>query len=511
MARRMQIQETSLFIASPGDTVDARNRVREAVERVNRLVGRPNRIIVNAIGWEDIPSGRAKRAQDRINPYVKRADIFVGILNKRFGSPTGIAESGTKEEYLLITKRWKHERPRPEVMMYFKKLPVSDLSRPTRQLTKVLRFKQQISKTDLYHEFTNIKQLGEMVEDAIAKWIYGVGQKQERSAKIGPERLAAADLDFLASAVRDNQLAVVKLSTRTADRATKRLKQHGLLKLIDKTYKPSNSTEGFLSIVKHLNNEKNYRALLQSEYYQGMLQSCLPSLVESRFHCKPSNEDTFFLRLIAQISPSAADFLLFGDTELYDNLAEHAKSIGKEEISQKMIRDNIAYSALLCYTNDSENGRILDRIGNRDIAGQIIKLQLAVAYANEKAFEALVAKPLMRVKLLGSIEKGQMVTGGHDLLLNQGVIMMHLNQPELAIDSFDRVINSNANAKIRGAAFNNRGPLLRDRGKLPEALQALEQAAELDPDRPEILKNLVSLKGAIKSNSENTVDNAGKQ
>jgi hypothetical protein len=223
-----QIKEFSLFVASPGDTVEARNRVREAVDRVNRLVGRPKGIIVRTIGWEDIPSGRAKRAQDRINPYVKRAEIFVGILNKRFGSPTGIAESGTKEEYLLMAKRWKHERPRPEVMMYFKKLPASDLDRPAFQLKKVLNFKKQISKTDLYHEFTNIRQLGDMVENAVAEWIYKVGQKQPKSRrKIGPERLEVADLDLLASAVRDNELVVAKLTTRAADRAIKRLKHYG--------------------------------------------------------------------------------------------------------------------------------------------------------------------------------------------------------------------------------------------------------------------------------------------
>jgi tetratricopeptide (TPR) repeat protein len=231
--------------------------------------------------------------------------------------------------------------------------------------------------------------------------------------------------------------------------------------------------------------------------------------VESRFHYKLREEDIRFLRSIAQISRSAADFLLFGDTELYDNLAEHAKFIGKEEISQKMIQDNITYSALLYYANDSENGRLLDKIGNRNIAGQIIKLHIAVAHDNGKAFEAMVAKPVMRVKLRGSIEKGQMVTGGHDLLLNQGVIMMHLNQPDLAIEIFERVINSNASAKIRGAAFNNKGLMLRDQGKLLAALETLKQAVELDPDRPEIMKNLESLKGTLENDSEGTLGNLG--
>ena len=128
------IRHFNVFIASPGDTVDARERVRKAVERVNRLVARPNGVFLEAIGWEDIPAGKAKRAQDLINPYVDAAHIFIGILNKRFGKPTGVAESGTEEEYKRITRRWQQETLPPEVMLYFKRHSEEETEDPDSQL-----------------------------------------------------------------------------------------------------------------------------------------------------------------------------------------------------------------------------------------------------------------------------------------------------------------------------------------------------------------------------------------
>ena len=497
MSSNNPLRQVNLFIASPGDTADARNRIREAVERINRLVAQPNGIIVHSTGWEDIPSGKANRAQDRINPYVDAAHIFVGILNRRFGTPTGLAESGTEEEYLRITQRWRKERPRPEVMMYFKHLSAVLIRRPNAQLQKVLKFKKKISKTDLYHEFRTVKQLGEMIETALATWIYKTknihGQDVPKSGT-APRRLELTDLDLLASILQNGHLtagqAIANISRTRADQAARRLRQHGLLKLSASIYKPTNSTEGFLSIVKHLNTEKHFRLLLQSEYYRTMLEASLSGLIESRFHCQLSAKLAEVLRLLAQLSPSSADYLLFGDTELYDNLAEHAKAIGQNEISQKMIVENILYHALLRFGSDSENARILDKIGTKSIAGEIMKMHLSVAYEDKRAFQISVAKPVMRVRLQGSIEKGQMVAGGPDLILRRGTIMMNLGEPEFAIESFNQVLKSNAGALTRASAYNNMGLVLLNQGKLKEAFEAVNQATQLTPNRPEIIDNL---------------------
>ena len=71
------LKRVFVFIASPGDVSNARNSVRYAVERINKLLAKDNGFLLEPIGWEDVPPGKGKRAQDIINPYVDSASIFM--------------------------------------------------------------------------------------------------------------------------------------------------------------------------------------------------------------------------------------------------------------------------------------------------------------------------------------------------------------------------------------------------------------------------------------------------
>jgi len=251
------LKRVNIFIASPGDVSEARDRVREAIECVNRLVAKPSGFLLEAIGWEDIPSGKANRVQEVINPYVDTADIFVGILNKRFGKPTGVAESGTEEEYKRIEKRWHEEDPKPRIMIYFKKLSEEDLSDQGEQLKRVLDFKIRISDTVLYKEFETGDDLGKQIEDALADWVY----KQKGSAgpalrDVNLDTLESRDLEILTCLVQNPDATIEDLQTILnhprikIDSSTARLERHGLVTRHHGKIRPSNSTEGFLSIVK---------------------------------------------------------------------------------------------------------------------------------------------------------------------------------------------------------------------------------------------------------------------
>ena len=68
--------------------------------------------------------------------------------------------------------------------------------------------------------------------------------------------------------------------------------------------------------------------------------------------------------------------------------------------------------------------------------------------------------------------------------------MMNLGEPEFAIESFNQVLKSNAGALTRASAYNNMGLVLLNQGKLKEAFEAVNQATQLTPNRPEIIDNL---------------------
>jgi hypothetical protein len=107
-----QLELIYVFIASPGDVPEARTRVRRAIDRVNVLVAKHAGVLLEGVGWEDVRPDRAARSQEVINPYVDQAHIFIGVLHQRFGTPTGVAESGTEEEFNRITARWEREEPK---------------------------------------------------------------------------------------------------------------------------------------------------------------------------------------------------------------------------------------------------------------------------------------------------------------------------------------------------------------------------------------------------------------
>ena len=493
-----------VFIASPGDTVEARDCVRKAVERINRLVAKPNDIFLEAIGWEDIPTGKAQRTQDLINPYVDAANIFIGILNKRFGEPTGIAESGTEEEYQRASNRWENEIPPPEVKIFFKKLSKDDTVDPGPQLQRVLDFKSRISQTDLYREFGTIERLGETVEDELADWIY---KFCEASTKIGHEdaveTLQPIDLDILAAIIKHGPMTndgIITHFDNVKDQindAFHRLQKYGFLIRTKSENKLTNSTEGFVSIVKHLNTDKYYRMLLKSEYYDRMLKTCLSGLIDARFHYRLQPEPLEVLRNLSLLSPSVAAYLLFGDTTLYDNLTEHSKRIGQEQYANEIIWNNIIHHTLLLYGADSINGYLLDVIDGKPLAGQIFAIRLVAAYQDNKAFEIQSVVPSMRLRAGENLEKNQMVTGSPGIFVQIGTILMHMGEFGLALKEFEKAATLKSPFDVKFAALNNKGLALLQLDKITEAIDAFQQAIDLDPTRPEPKKNLELAKKSL--------------
>jgi len=493
------LRQVNVFIASPGDVSDFRDRVCKAVERVNRLVAKPFGLLLEPIGWEDIPAGKGTRTQDVINPYVDAADVFIGILNKRFGSPTGVAESGTEEEYLRIEKRWLEQDPKPQIMIHFRRLPPDVLADPGPQLQRLLAFKNRISDTVLYREFEGADDLGEKIENALADWIH-----TQRESTLFPSRsqdmdvLQRTDLEMLGTVLQNpdaSRETLQSLGNRSADEidsSIARLQRHGLVTEGDRTIKPANSTEGFLAIVKHLINSSHWRALLQSDYYSRMLNTNLRHLIATRFHCEIEAETTDRLRKLALLSPAVASYVLFGDTSLYDNLAEHARSLGDDGVSfaNEMMEHNIVHNVLLRYAEDSTTARTLDTLEGRRIAGHLITIGVAAAYDEGPAIRALSKMPQMRVVAGTDIGKGQIVSGSPGVFLQFGNVLVHMGELELAAREFDKVLTSDNPPEVRATALNNKGLILLEREEVQEAIEAFREAVNLAPGLAEPRKNL---------------------
>lgn len=140
-----------VFVASPGDCAKERATVGKVVEEINRTVGEREGWFCRVSKWEQNARPAVGRGQqlilDQIGPY----DIMVGIMYKRFGTPTGKAGSGTEEEYDAAFSQWRRKRKhKPEIMFYFREVSLREPNKEEiRQYELVTAFRKKVYKATL--------------------------------------------------------------------------------------------------------------------------------------------------------------------------------------------------------------------------------------------------------------------------------------------------------------------------------------------------------------------------
>jgi hypothetical protein len=87
-----------VFVASPGDVLEERDVVSVIVEELRRILGELRQVDLETVrwethGWPDVGAD----AQDVINREIGQFDILVGVMCRRFGTPTKRGDSGTIE------------------------------------------------------------------------------------------------------------------------------------------------------------------------------------------------------------------------------------------------------------------------------------------------------------------------------------------------------------------------------------------------------------------------------
>ncbi len=160
-----------VFIASPGDLGEERRLFRDIVDEVNRSKANGMGTQLEPLGWEDTLPGYG-RPQELINEDVKKCDLMIMLLWKRWGTPTGEYSSGFEEEYELA-KRLLEEEGKPEIMLYFRKIPDNMLADPGEQLQQVLKFKEKIEseRKFLYKSYEDENRWESIFREHLSKWL----------------------------------------------------------------------------------------------------------------------------------------------------------------------------------------------------------------------------------------------------------------------------------------------------------------------------------------------------
>ena len=163
-----------VFIASPSDLGEERRLFRGIVDEVNRSKANGMGTQLEPLGWEDTLPGFG-RPQELINEDIKECDLMIMLLWKRWGTPTGEYSSGFEEEYELA-KRLLEEEGKPEIMLYFRKIPDDMLADPGEQLRQVLKFKEKIEseRKFLYKSYEDKNQWERLFREYLSRWLDGI-------------------------------------------------------------------------------------------------------------------------------------------------------------------------------------------------------------------------------------------------------------------------------------------------------------------------------------------------
>lgn len=157
-----KISELKVFVASPDDVKEERGSLEDIISRLNITWGATLGLRLNLIRWEtNCWPGVSTDAQAHINDQIEdNYDIFIGIMWKRFGTPTPRAGSGTAEEFQRAYERHKRDPNKLRVMFYFKEAPPTSMSEiDPEQWAFVNEFRKQLGeKGVIYWEFKDSRE-----------------------------------------------------------------------------------------------------------------------------------------------------------------------------------------------------------------------------------------------------------------------------------------------------------------------------------------------------------------
>ena len=179
-----QLRVFRVFLASPSDLADERRAAREIVEGLNTVCSKETNLRIELLGWEDTLPG-AGRPQALINADLDKADLFLGCLWQKMGSPAGAGGKTGFEEEFERALAGNQSSGTPEMWLFLKEVDATRRSDPGEQLKRVLEFrkKQEEGKQLLFKEFKDVQSWRELLRDLLLRRVFREIANQPITAK----------------------------------------------------------------------------------------------------------------------------------------------------------------------------------------------------------------------------------------------------------------------------------------------------------------------------------------
>lgn len=179
------VTKFSIFIASPNDLEEERLAVDEVIKELNKTFGPHHNVVLEALRWEtDSAPGISNGSPQNLitNDIGDEYDLFIGLLWKKFGTPTDNANSGTEEEFNNAYRKYQNDNNSVQVLFYFKNAAPKSMNEINSfQLAKIENFKSSIGEKNVFYwEFDTIENLKGFLRLHIPKRISQLLQSQEK-------------------------------------------------------------------------------------------------------------------------------------------------------------------------------------------------------------------------------------------------------------------------------------------------------------------------------------------
>jgi len=164
------MDKLKVFLSSPSDLSSDKECLKNSLTKLSKHTESTYGVQIISLTGDDAERG-PDRPQGLINKLLIQCDVFIGLMGKFFGSPTGIDDSGTHEEFRFMVNKYETEQ-RPQVRMFFKEINKSDLkTEEMDQYNKVKEFKENITNNFYYDPYKKIDDIIEVIHKEIRKFI----------------------------------------------------------------------------------------------------------------------------------------------------------------------------------------------------------------------------------------------------------------------------------------------------------------------------------------------------
>jgi hypothetical protein len=211
---KTQFRKIRIFVASPGDVQPERDQLVKVINELNLTISAiapEKNFVLELVRWEThVTPGLGDGPQSVINQQIDHYDIFVGVIWKRLGTPTGAARSGTEEEFNRAYETWQKNKALPVLFYFCQQLfPPPRTKEEVEQLGKVVDFRDELSKKGLVADYPDHESFSDVIRPhllLVLGKMFSPTDSPVEAAERTAQRAAQADI----TSVRQEVLELAK-------------------------------------------------------------------------------------------------------------------------------------------------------------------------------------------------------------------------------------------------------------------------------------------------------------